>query len=151
MACPFGHAYTVPPTLPTRSTIATALSIAFAGAGQHQDAGAKIVHAAPDRPRTSLPSRSARTAGAAPTGACSELRRASSVAPSRVAQVRCLDELNHLPIRDEITLGIRRVREEAAGYRQLVPIGSFCLFGDPRAVDPPLGNQTDRGLDLRAG
>src|SRR5947209_13001264 len=81
----------------------------------------------------------------------SGLRRASSVAPSLVAQVRFLDELHHLPIRDEIALGVRRVREELAGYSQLVPSGSFCLLGDPRAVDPPSGNQTDRGLHLRAG
>ena len=65
--------------------------------------------------------------------------------------MRFLDELDHLPIRDEISLGIRRVREEAAGYRQLTAIGSFGLFGDPGAIDPPLGNQTYRELDLRAG
>src|SRR5947208_5205894 len=74
----------------------------------------------------------------------------SSIAPSRVAHIRLLDELDHLPVSDEIPLGVRRVGEEAAGDRQLAPIGSRCLLRDPPAVDPPLSNQTYRGLDLRA-
>ncbi len=61
------------------------LSIAFAGTGQHQDAGGKIVHAAPDtRRRTSSPSRSPRTAGAPPTAACSRWPRARHGARSKV-------------------------------------------------------------------
>ena len=47
------------------------LSVAYAGAGQHQDAGAKMVHAAPRRPRSSSRSRSARTAAARRTGVSS--------------------------------------------------------------------------------
>src|SRR5438270_2837970 len=78
------------------------------------------------------------------------LRRPSTFAPARVAHVRVLDELDHLPVGDEIPLGVRRVGEEAAGDRQLAPIGSRRLLGDPGAVDPPLSNQTYRGLDLRA-
>src|SRR5947209_5548437 len=77
--------------------------------------------------------------------------RPSSIAPSRVAPVRVLDELDHLPVGDEIPLGVGRVGKEAAGDPQLAPIGSCRLLGDPRAVDPPLSNQTYRGLDLRAG
>src|SRR5947207_5864455 len=65
--------------------------------------------------------------------------------------MRFLDELDHLPVSDEVPLCIGRISEEAAGYRQLAPIGSCRLLGDPGAVDPPLSNQTYRGLDLRAG
>ncbi len=38
------------------------LSVAFASAGQHQDAGAKVVHFAPTPPAASSRSRSPRTA-----------------------------------------------------------------------------------------
>src|SRR5436305_15279457 len=62
-----------------------------------------------------------------------------------------LDELDHLPVGDEIPLGLGRVREEAAADRQLAPIGSCRLLGNPRAVDPFLGNQSYSRLDLRAG
>ncbi len=47
------------------------LSIAFAGAGQHQDAGAKITHLAPNTTARSSASRSARMAAAPATAACS--------------------------------------------------------------------------------
>src|SRR5690348_9795726 len=70
--------------------------------------------------------------------------RLSSIAQSRVAHVRVLDELDHLPVGDEIPLGLRRVGEEPAGDRQLAPIGTRRLLGDPGAVDPPLSNQTYR-------
>ena len=36
------------------------LSIAFAGSGQHQDAGGKVIHAAPNTTSLITPSRSAR-------------------------------------------------------------------------------------------
>ena len=36
-------------------------------------------------------------------------------------------------------------------YGQLAPIGTGRLLGNPGAIDPPLSNQTNRGLDLRAG
>jgi hypothetical protein len=65
--------------------------------------------------------------------------------------VRFLDELDHLPVGDEIPLGVGRVGQEAAGDRQFAPLGSRCLLRDPGTVDPPLGNQTDRRLDFRAG
>jgi hypothetical protein len=64
--------------------------------------------------------------------------------------MRFLYKLDHLPVRDEIPLCIGRIGEETAGYRQLAPIGSCRLLGNPSAVDPLLGNQTNRGLDLRA-
>ena len=47
------------------------LSIAFAGKGQHQDAGGKVVHGAPTPARGSSPRASARTAAAPATAACS--------------------------------------------------------------------------------
>src|SRR6185437_9075370 len=78
-------------------------------------------------------------------------RPPSSIAPFRVARVRVLDELDHLPVGDEIPLGVRRVGEEPAGDRQLTAIGARRLLGDPGAVDAPLSNHTYRGLDLRAG
>ena len=45
------------------------LSIAFAGEGQHQDAGAKMVHVAPNTSSTSSPSRWRAAAAAPPTAA----------------------------------------------------------------------------------
>jgi hypothetical protein len=62
-----------------------------------------------------------------------------------------LDKLDHLPVGDEIPLRVGRFGKEAAGDRQLAPIGARCLLGDPGAVNPPLGNQTDCRLDFRAG
>ena len=49
------------------------LSVAFAGEGQHQDAGAKMVHAARTRPRRSSRSRSLVAADARPTAAWSQI------------------------------------------------------------------------------
>ena len=61
------------------------LSIAFAGKGQHQDAGAKMVHAAPQHHAArSSRSRSARTAGAPATAGCSRSPRARRAASQHV-------------------------------------------------------------------
>ena len=73
------------------------LSIAFAGKDQHQDAGGKIVHAAPTRHPTSSPSRSPRTAAAAPTAACWRSPRAPT-APLEGA-------LRRAPARRALALG----------------------------------------------
>ena len=58
------------------------LSIAFAGEGQHQDAGAKMVHAAPHTSRRSSRSRWPAAVAARPTAAWSRSTRAPT-APSR--------------------------------------------------------------------
>jgi Fe-S cluster assembly protein SufB len=65
------------------------LSIAFAGKGQHQDAGGKIITPPRTRRRTSSPSRSPRTAGAAPTAACSRSPRARTARSPRWCATRC--------------------------------------------------------------
>ena len=55
------------------------LSIAFASKGQHQDAGAKVVHCAPHTKSRIISARaSARTAAAAATAACARCRTAPS-------------------------------------------------------------------------
>jgi Fe-S cluster assembly protein SufB len=60
------------------------LSIAFAGEGQHQDAGAKMVHAAPNTSSArSSPSRWPAAAGARPTAAWSRSRRVRRAASRR--------------------------------------------------------------------
>ena len=51
------------------------LSIAFAGKGQHQDAGAKVVHGAPTLARESSPRASAKTEAAPATAAWSRSPR----------------------------------------------------------------------------
>ena len=53
--------------------------------------------------------------------------------------MRFLDELDHLPVRDEIPLCLGRVGEEAAGHRQLAPMGSGRLLGNPGPIDPLFG------------
>ncbi len=61
------------------------LSIAFAGEGQHQDAGGKIIHAAPKTTSArSSPSRSPRTRAAPATAACSRSPRAPTESKSKV-------------------------------------------------------------------
>src|SRR5581483_4429389 len=75
----------------------------------------------------------------------------SNIVPSPVAQVCFLGELDHLPVGDEVPLCVGRVREEAAADRQLAPIGSCRLLGNPGAVDPLLGNQSYSRLEVCAG
>ena len=75
----------------------------------------------------------------------------SSTFPARIAQVCLLDELDHLPVSDEITLCLRRVGEEAAGDHQLTSIGFCRLLGNPGPFDPPLSNQAYSRPNLRAG
>jgi hypothetical protein len=63
------------------------LSVAFAGEGQHQDAGAKMVHAAPNTSSArSSPSRWPAAAAARPTAAWSRSTRART---GRKSTVRC--------------------------------------------------------------
>ena len=64
------------------------LSIAFAGDGQHQDAGAKIIQPRPTRRRTSSPSRSPRTADGS-TVACWRSPRAPTARARRSLSTRC--------------------------------------------------------------
>ena len=60
------------------------LSVAFAGEGQHQDAGAKMVHAAPNTSsHDHLASRSPAAAAARPTAAWSRSRRARTARSRR--------------------------------------------------------------------
>ena len=60
------------------------LSIAFAGKGQHQDAGGKVVHVAKNTSSGSPRSRSARTAAAPATAACSRSARGATGSKSKV-------------------------------------------------------------------
>ena len=69
----------------------------------------------------------------------------------RKIQTLFLDELDHLPVRDEITLSLGRIREEAAGDREVPLIASGCLLVNPGPADPVSRDEPDRGLDLRAG
>ena len=60
------------------------LSIAFAGEGQHQDAGAKMVHAAPHTSaRRSSPSRWRAAAAARPTAAWCRSQEGAHHSPAR--------------------------------------------------------------------
>jgi hypothetical protein len=72
----------------------------------------------------------------------------SDIAPFRQAPTLFLDELDHLPIRDEIPLRVGRIREEAAGYRQPARIGTALCSSTPGPVDPVSGDQTYREPDL---
>ena len=66
------------------------LSIAFAGEGQHQDAGAKMVHAAPQHARArSCPSRSRAAAAARRTAAWSRSTRAPTARSPTCSATRC--------------------------------------------------------------
>ena len=79
------------------------LSIAFAGEGQHQDAGAKMLHLAPHTSSTSCPSRWRAAAAARPTAAWSRSTRART---ARSSTVKCdallvdtISRSRHLPVR----------------------------------------------------
>ena len=78
------------------------LSIAFAGEGQHQDAGAKMVHMAPNTSTRSSPSRWPAAAAVRPTAVSSRSARAPT-APSQRAVRRAAGRhdlpLRHLPVR----------------------------------------------------
>ena len=65
------------------------LSVAFAGEGQHQDAGAKMVHMAPNTSSTIVSKSVARAAGAPPTAAWSRSPRAPSTPSPRSSATRC--------------------------------------------------------------
>lgn len=65
------------------------LSIAFAGEGQHQDAGAKMVHAAPNTRARSSPSRSPEAAVAPPTEAWCRCSRARPTASPTSSATPC--------------------------------------------------------------
>ena len=71
--------------------------------------------------------------------------------PLRQPQSLFLDEPDHLPVRDEISLGVRCIREKATADRQPVLVGPGRLLVDPGPVDSFSGDETYRGLDLRAG
>jgi Fe-S cluster assembly protein SufB len=93
------------------------LSIAFAGAGQHQDAGPRSSTRRPTRRRTSSPSRSPRTAGAPPTAACSRSPRAPRARSPRWSATPCCSTrvaLGHLPD-DPHRRGRRRRRPRGVG------------------------------------
>ena len=64
------------------------LSIAFAGNGQHQDAGAKIVHAAPNTTSNIFAKSISKDGGARPTAACSRSPRARRAPSPRSAATR---------------------------------------------------------------
>ena len=69
------------------------LSVAYAGAGQHQDAGAKMIHAAPRRRRRSCRSRSPRTAGSPRTAAwCGSTKGRTGVKSHVQCDALILDE-----------------------------------------------------------
>ena len=65
------------------------LSVAFAGTGQHQDAGAKMVHCAPNTSSSIVSKSVARAAAAPPTGASSRCRRALRTRSRRSSATRC--------------------------------------------------------------
>jgi Fe-S cluster assembly scaffold protein SufB len=65
------------------------LSIAFAGKGQHQDAGAKIVHAAPNTTSNIFAKSISKDGGAARTAACSRSPRARTARSPRSSATRC--------------------------------------------------------------
>ena len=65
------------------------LSVAFAGEGQHQDAGAKMVHCAPNTTSTIVSKSVARAAAAPPTAAWSRCRRAPRTPSPPSGATRC--------------------------------------------------------------
>src|SRR4051794_39747238 len=65
------------------------LSIAFAGKGQHQDAGGKIIHAAPNTTSNIFAKSISRTAGAAPTAGCSRSPRGRAARSPRSSATPC--------------------------------------------------------------
>ena len=76
------------------------LSIAFAGAGQHQDAGAKIIHAAPNTTSNIFAKLICKEAAEGPTGACWRSRRAPTAPGPRSCATHCYSisiALGHLP------------------------------------------------------
>ena len=105
------------------------LSIAFAGEGQHQDTGSKMVHIAPNTSaRRSSPSRWPATAAAPPTAAWSRSARAPRVARNSVEcdallvdQISRSDTYPYIDVReDDVTMGheatVSRVSEEQLFY-----------------------------------
>ena len=105
------------------------LSIAFAGEGQHQDTGSKMVHIAPNtQVARSCPSRWPAAAAVPPTAAWSRSARAPSTRPTRCAATRCWwtpsrrsDTYPYIDIReDDVTMGheatVSRVSEEQLFY-----------------------------------
>ena len=65
------------------------LSVAYAGAGQHQDAGAKMVHAAPETTsQDRVEVRSARTVASPPTAAWCASKRAPTAARATCSATR---------------------------------------------------------------
>ena len=104
------------------------LSVAFAGEGQHQDAGAKMVHARRTRPRRSSRSRSPAAAAARPTAAWS---RCSEGAHGSKSTVQCdallVDDISrsdtypYVDVReDDVSMGheatVSKVSEEQLFY-----------------------------------
>ena len=65
------------------------LSVAFAGAGQHQDAGAKMVHCAPNTSSTIISKSVAPPAAGPPTAGWSTCRRAPSTPSPTSSATRC--------------------------------------------------------------
>ena len=105
------------------------LSIAFAGEGQHQDAGAKMVHAAPHTSSArSSPSRSRAAAAARPTAVWSRCSRAPHHSASNVLcdallvdQISRSDTYPYVDVReDDVSMGheatVSRVSEDQLFY-----------------------------------
>ncbi len=65
------------------------LSIAFAGKGQHQDAGGKIIHAAPKTTSSIFSKSISKDGGRPPTAACSRSHRARPSRSQRWSATRC--------------------------------------------------------------
>ena len=111
------------------------LSIAFAGKGQHQDAGGKMIHIAPETTCRSPPSRSPRTAGEPATAACWRSRpapRSRSQRRLRRAPARRAFALGHLPVRSR-SGGRRRRRPRGDGLEDRR--GAAVLPDEPRPAE----------------
>ena len=76
--------------------------------------------------------------------------RPSSVTPARVAQGRFLDQLDHLPVGDEIVLWSVVFAKKWRAIVNSPRSRPAAWLGDPGVVDPLVGNQTYSRLDLRA-
>jgi Fe-S cluster assembly protein SufB len=103
------------------------LSVAYAGAGQHQDAGAKMVHAAPEtRRRRSCRSRSPRTAASPPTAAWCGSTRAPTAARATCSATRSSSTRTRCP--HAAVHGGRRARRQIGHEATVSKIADEQLF-----------------------